>query len=746
MSDTRLYKSEVRVYADNYYSLNMIPISKKARNIILVTISMFIAYQSACAQAAKGYRNPQLPTEQRIQLLLESLTLEEKISMLGFRNPGIPRLGIPAYNWWNEALHGVARAGKATVYPQAIALAATFNDSLIWQVADAISTEARAKYNLASQLNRREQYMGLTFWSPNINIFRDPRWGRGQETYGEDPYLTARTGSAFIRGLQGSDVRYLKTSACAKHYAVHSGPESTRHTFNAIVDEKDLRETYLYAFRSLVDAGVESVMCGYNRVNGEPCCTSNTLLKKILKDEWKFKGHIVTDCWALEDIWKRHKVMGNATEVAAAAVNAGINMDCSNLLQDDLLNALKQNLITEASIDQALKPSLRTQFKLGFYDDPAMVPFSKLGEESIHNNRHIDLARKAAQQSMVLLKNDKNLLPFSREKYKSLMVIGPNAANADALLGNYHGVSSTMVTFVEGITEAAGSATGVQYDLGCTDSDTTHFGGIWAAGNSDAIIAVVGLSPISEGEEGDAFMAPKGGDRVDLNIPRSHLTFLKALRKTNKPTVVVVTSGSAVDISAIEPYADAIILAWYPGEQGGNALADIVFGEVSPSGKLPVTFYKSLTDLPSYDDYSMKGRTYRYFNGDVQYPFGFGLSFTSFAYRWSKEPLKAYSFKDTISIDVSVKNTGNLKGDEVAQLYIQYPDGDRMPVIELKGYQRVSIEKGMEKIVRFRLPVNDLVKWDLSKKKWSVVKGMYKISIGSDSKDIRLRKEFIVKG
>jgi len=693
-----------------------------------------------------AYKNQHLTLDVRVQSLLNNLTLEEKISMLGFQSPGVDRLNIVAYNWWNEALHGVARAGKATVYPQAIALAATFNDSLIHEVADAISTEARAKYNLATKLNRHEQYFGLTFWSPNINIFRDPRWGRGQETYGEDPYLTSRIGTAFIRGLQGNDPKYLKASACAKHFAVHSGPEANRHTFNAEVDEKDLRETYLFAFHALVDAGVESVMCAYNRVNGEPCCTSNTLLRNILRNEWKFSGHVVTDCWALDDIWMRHHVMPSATVVAAEAVKAGVNMDCSTMLQSDLMKAIEQKLITEKDIDLALAPALRTQFKLGFYDDPTTVPFSTLGEEDVHNATQISLARKTAQQSMVLLKNENNLLPLQKEKYKSIMVVGPNAANADALLANYHGVSPSLVTFAEGIAEGAGPATGVQYDLGCTDTDTVRFGGLWAAGNSDVVVAVVGLTPVSEGEEGDAFMAPHGGDKIDLSIPKSHIAYLKALRKTNKPVIAVITSGSAIDVAAIEPYADAIILAWYAGEQGGHALADILFGKISPSGKLPITFYNALKDLPPYDHYSMKGRTYRYFTGEVQYPFGFGLSYTSFNYHWNTLPQEKYTAKDTMHISIAVKNVGAMRGDEIVQIYMQYPTGERVPVAELKQFERVTIEKGKQQNVSFHIPIQELQKWNLSKKRWEVLTGTYALYAGSHSRDLKLTKEFRVTG
>lgn len=701
------------------------------------------------AQSPTGglpFRNERMPMESRVKDLLERLTLEEKIALLGYRSQAVPRLDIPAYNWWNEALHGVARAGLATVFPQAIGMAATFNDSLLQDVADAISTEARAKYNLAIGQERRLQYMGLTFWSPNINIFRDPRWGRGQETYGEDPYLTARMGVAFVKGLQGRDPNYLKAAACAKHFAVHSGPEAGRHSFNAQVDEKDLRETYLYAFKKLVDAGVESVMCAYNRVNDQPCCTGNTLLKNILRKEWQFKGHVVTDCWALDDIWKSHKTMNSRVEVAAAALKAGVNLDCSDLLQDELMKAYQQKLVTDVEIDTALGVILRTQLKLGFFDAPAKVPFSRLGDESVHTDRHIALARKAAVQSMVLLKNDNNLLPLKKEQYRSIMILGPNAGAMDPLVANYHGMSGNMVTFAEGITAAVGAATAVQYDQGSDYTDTVRFGGIWAAGESDITIAVVGLTPVLEGEEGDAFLAPHGGDKRDLSIPAAHIALLKALRQKKKPVVVVVTAGSAVDIAAIEPYADAIILAWYPGEQGGNALADILFGKLSPAGRLPVTFYESFDDLPAYDRYEMKGRTYRYFNGNVQFPFGFGLSYTAFAYQWVNRPKAINSVRDTLTFSVSVTNTGPMDGDEVVQAYVQYPSLERMPLKELKGFKRVPVQKGGEQVVEFRVPISELQKWDLPTRRWKLYPGNYTIVIGSNAQDARLTASLKVKG
>jgi len=693
------------------------------------------------------FRDASLPQADRVRDLLSRLTLEEKISLLGYRSKAVDRLSIPAYNWWNEGLHGVARAGEATVFPQAIGMAATFDNRLLREAAGTISTEARAKYNLSTASGRREQYMGLTFWSPNINIFRDPRWGRGQETYGEDPYLTSTMGTAFIKGIQGDDPRYLKASACAKHFAVHSGPEANRHTFDAIVDEKDLRETYLYSFKRLVDSGVESIMCAYNRVNGEPCCSGPTLLHRILHDEWHFKGHVVTDCGALDDIFGRHKALPGLVETAAAAIKAGVDLDCSNVLQDDVLKAVNTGLLTKQEVDSALAPLIRTQLKLGFFDPTAAVPFSSYGADSVHTAGHIRQARRLAAESMVLLKNDRNILPLQKDSLASLMIVGPNSFSFDALAGNYHGVSAPMVTFLEGLTAAAGPAVHVEYDQGCDYKDSIHFGGTWAASNCQATIAVIGLTPVMEGEEGDAFLAPHGGDRVDLSLPAAHIAYIKALRKAihDKPLIVVVTAGSAIDLTPILPYADAILLAWYPGEQGGNALADIIFGKISPSGHLPVTFYRSLDDLPDYKDYSLKGRTYRYFNGPVQYPFGFGLSYTRFAYAWQQSPPQAAAIKDTLTFSLKVNNTGDRDGDEVVQAYLQYPNGDRMPVRELKAFRRVTVPAHGGQPVSIAIPVSELQKWDLPTGKWKLFKGNYKLILGSDSRDEKLTATFSVK-
>ncbi|MES2418559.1 MAG: glycoside hydrolase family 3 N-terminal domain-containing protein [Bacteroidota bacterium] len=714
--------------------------------LILIVILSSLSINSK-AQNIPIYRDEDLPIEKRIQSLLQALTLSEKASLLGYNSRAIPRLGIPAYNWWNEGLHGVARAGKATIFPQAIAMAATFNNALIKQAASAISTEARAKYNLATQQNRRLQYMGLTFWSPNINIFRDPRWGRGQETYGEDPFLTARIGVAYVQGMQGNDPRYLKVSATAKHFVAHSGPEATRDKFNALVDEKDLRETYLYAFKALVDGGVESVMTAYNRVNSEPNSISKTLLNGILLKEWNFKGHVVTDCGALDDVYQHHKVLNNRVEVAAAAIKAGINLDCSTILQNDVEAAVKQKLISEAEVDAALTKILSTEFKLGFFDSGAYSPYAHYGADSINSTAHIALARKIAVQSMVLLKNKNNLLPLKPEDYSSITVLGTNAAASDVLMGSYHGVNNNMVNYVEGITNAVTLNTRVEYDQGASYQDTTHFGGIWAAGNSDISIAVIGLSPALEGEAGDAFLSLTGGDKADLSLPAGHIAFMRALRKGNprKPIIAVVTSGSNVDLSTIEPYADAIILAWYSGEQGGNALADILFGKVSPSGHLPVTFYRTVNDLPNYTSYAMKNRTYRYFNGTVQYPFGFGLSYTHFDYEWKTKPQTVYTVKDSINLTIQVKNTGKMDGDEVVQAYIKYPNLERMPLKELKGFKRVSIKQGQNAIITLAIPIQDLQKWDLTHHQWKLYAGTYEVLLGNDSQTEKLSAIFTIR-
>jgi len=709
----------------------------------LLVIAFLFFDSSTFSQQKFLFRDTAQTIEVRVNDLLHHLTLEEKISLLGYQSKAVERLNIPAYNWWNEALHGVARAGNATIFPQAIGMAASFNNDLLRECVDAISTEARAKYNLASRSGNHFQYMGLTFWSPNINIFRDPRWGRGQETYGEDPFLTATMGTAFVQGIQGNDPLHLKAAACAKHFAVHSGPEKERHGFNAIVDEKDLRETYLYAFHKLADANVEAVMTAYNAVNGEPCSINKHLLQDLLKNEWHFKGYVVTDCGALNDIYSFHKTYPTKIEVAAAAIKSGVDLECGSIFQDDVMKAIDQKLLTLQDVNSALSHILRTEIKLGFFNDSSSSPYKNYNEDSVANNYHRLLAKKMAEQSMVLLKNDKNILPLDLKKYPQLMIVGPNASSLDALIGNYHGVTDRAVNFVEGITNAVGVGARVEYDQGCDYKDTTKFGGIWAAGNADIAIACLGLTPVYEGEEGDAFLSEYGADRKTLSIPAAHIAYLKALRKgTKNPIILVINSGSAVDVSELAPYADAIILAWYPGEEGGNALADILFGKVSPSGHLPVTFYKSVEQLPAYNNYSMQGRTYRYFNGEVEYSFCFCLSYTKFDYAWNEKPVLK---NDSITFSVSIKNTGNYNSDEVAQVYVGYPNMQRMPLKELKAFKKISLDINQQKTIQFSIALSELKKWDLDKNNWQLYKGDYTINVGNNSADKRLTSTVKIK-
>jgi beta-glucosidase len=713
------------------------------RNYIIYTGLLTCALH---AQGQELYRDTSKTPGQRADDLLNRLTLTEKAMLLGYRNEAIERLNIPAYNWWSEGLHGVARAGEATVFPQAIGMAATFDPALVQQAGTVISTEARAKYNLASERGNRGMYVGLTYWSPNINIFRDPRWGRGQETYGEDPYLTSIMALAYVKGMQGNVPGKLKIAAAAKHFVAHSGPEATRDYFNAVVSESDLHNTYLYAFKRLAKGDVAGIMTAYNRVNGIPNSVNTALVRNTILNDWGYKGYIVTDCGALDDVFYTHKYLTDGVAAAAAAVKAGMNLDCSSVLRDDVIKAVEQKLITEQDVNSALKPVLLTQVKLGMYDNPALSPYKTYRDDSIHNANHVALARKAAQESMVLLKNDNNTLPLKAESIQSIMITGPNAASLDALAGSYHGVSSKMVNFAEGITGAVSKGTRVEYDLGAGAVDTTHFGGIWGAGNADVTIAVVGLLPVDEGEAGDAFLSAAGGDKKTLSLPASHVAFMRDLRKAvKKPIIAVVTAGSAVDIAAIAQYADAVILAWYPGEQGGNALADVVFGKVSPSGRLPVTFYNSADDLPAFDNYSMQGRTYRYFKARVQYPFGYGMSYTTFRYDAVPGTKKAYHEKETIEVTVDVTNTGSVTADEVIQAYIKYPANPALPVKELKQFVRASFKPGESITISMHIAVEELMKWDEKQHKQKLYPGTYTLYIGGNSDNEGVQYNFEVR-
>lgn len=701
----------------------------------LKLLILFILTTVSFCKAQYPFNDHSLPVDKRVDDLLGRLTTDEKISLLLYNSPGVERLGIPAYNWWNEALHGVGRAGRATVFPQAIGMAATFNDALIKQVATVISDEARAKYNIAVKNNNRGQYLGLTFWSPNINIFRDPRWGRGHETYGEDPFLTGRIGAAFVSGLQGNDPRYYKTVACAKHFAVHSGPEPDRHAFNAMISDNDLYNTYLAAFRKLVvDAKVGGVMCAYNRLDSLPCCGSSFLLQDILRKEWGFKGYLVTDCWALDDIFRYHKYVKTPEEAAAIAIKNGVNVECGNTL-NTLQNAMKQGLLKETDIDASLAINLKVLMKLGWFDKQDKTPYSQLGEKDINNEAGRQLARKNAAQSMVLLKNSNHTLPLSKNLQR-ILVTGPNADDLDVLLANYNGNSGNMVTVLEGITNAVSPSTVIYHNRGCELTDTSLQNIHWMTGEADAVVAVMGLSPLLEGENGDAYLSQAGGDKTDITFPYTQLKYLRKLReKTKKPLVVVLTTGSAIELKEVEEMADAVLLAWYPGEQGGNAVADILFGKTNPAGRLPVTFYRSNNDLPAFEDYSMKGRTYRYFTGQVQHPFGFGLSYTSFGY----SGLKVTAVPSGYSVNFTVTNTGNFSGDEIVQLYIRRMNAKRdEPVKQLKEFRRITLAKGESRKVNLLLQQNDLAYYDEQAKKWMVYPGEYEVMIGGSSEDNKL--------
>ena len=626
--------------------------------------------------------------------LVGKMTIEEKASQLKYDAPAIPRLGIPAYNWWNEVLHGVARAGTATVFPQAIGLAAMFDEEMQEKIAEIIACEARAKYNGQSRHEDRDIYKGLTVWSPNINIFRDPRWGRGHETYGEDPYLTSRLGIRFIRGLQG-DGKYLKVAACSKHFAVHSGPEALRHEFDAVACPKDMTETYLAAFEATVkEAEVESVMGAYNRVNGEPACGSETLLKKTLREKWGFRGHVVSDCWAVRDFHENHKVTDTAPESAALAIKNGCDLNCGNTYLH-MMEALQEGLVTEENITTACERLFTTRFLLGLFDDDC--EYNSIPVTDADTDEHDEMALRAAEKSMVLLEND-GTLPLDPSSVKTVAVIGPNADSIPALEGNYNGTSSRYVTFLEGIRSyCRDHGIRVLYSLGChlykdrtsnlAQADDRLAEAMMYAEQADVTIACVGLDATLEGEEGDTGNEYYSGDKNDLLIPESQRKLLKVLEKSSKKLVTVIAAGSSLNV----PEGGAKVFAWYPGQAGGTALARILFGEVNPSGHLPVTFYRDVNDLPAFEDYSMKERTYRYFTGEVLYPFGFGLSYTS----WNISGAR----KNGEQVTAEIENTGTMDGETVVQVYVRCDSPDAPVHPRLCGFARISVPAGEKKTV-----------------------------------------------
>ncbi|MDC7231889.1 MAG: glycoside hydrolase family 3 N-terminal domain-containing protein [Spirochaetales bacterium] len=651
------------------------------------------------------YKNSKLPFNTRVKDLISRMTLEEKASQLLFNSPAIERLDIPEYNWWNECLHGIARGGKATVYPQAIGLAATFDRELIQEIASAISEEARAKYHDAVRKGRREQYQGLTFWTPNVNIFRDPRWGRGQETYGEDPYLTAEIGTRFVRGLQQTSGPYMKAAACAKHFAVHSGPEGKRHGFDAIASAHDMAETYLPAFKKLVEEDVESVMGAYNRTNGEVCCGSPTLLKKILREEWGFKGHVVSDCWAIRDFHEEHKVTERPEESVALALNNGCDINCG-CTYEYILKAHAEGLITEEQIEESLERALMTRMKLGMFNSPEEDPFYTDSVDSINCREFRSLSRKAAAESFVLLKNN-GILPVQREQYKKMLITGPTAADLEALMGNYNGLSGNMTTLLEGLFQEFDDGMQIEYRTGSFLAHTKSNDLDWAAfeaEKSDIIIACMGLTQMIEGEEGDALASSTSGDRMDLRLPESQRVFLEKLLHTGKPVVLLVTGGSPVDLRDYADRCAAMLWLWYPGEEGGLALGDVLSGRISPAGKLPITFPLSTDDLPPFEDYSMKGRTYKYMEKTPQYPFGFGLSYSPCLLDSASASRNSIKEGESLEVSVMVKNRGSYDTDEVVQLYISKEvEGEDLPRQELIDFERISLKAGEEKQMNFSL-------------------------------------------
>lgn len=692
------------------------------------------------------FRDPELPLAQRVSDLLGRLTPAEKAAQMLHEAPALPRLGIPAYNWWNECLHGVARAGTATVFPQAIGLAASFNVRLMSEVARAISDEARAKHHAYAAEGDYGYYKGLTYWSPNINIFRDPRWGRGHETYGECPFLTAQLGVSFVQGLQGNDERYLKLVATAKHLAVHSGPEGLRHGFDARVSPKDLFETYLPAFWALVnDAHVVSVMTAYNRVNGEPASASPTLLQRILRENWGFSGYVVSDCWAIRDIHEQHQVTAGPVESAAAAVKAGCDLNCG-CTYEHLPAALEQGLVTEAELDVSVGRLFEARLRLGMFDPPERVPFASIPFDVVDCAEHRQLARRAAQESLVLLKND-GTLPL-RSDLKSLAVIGPNASADQVLWGNYSGTASQTVTPLEGIRARLPAGVKLYYAEGCK-AQGTELSNCAPHGNlteavmlaklADVSILVLGLNAQIEGEQGDAGNSEASGDKLDLGLTGLQQQLLEAVVGVGKPVVLVLVAGSALAVTYAEECANAIVQAWYPGEEGGSALADVLFGDVSPAGRLPVTFPRALSDVPAFEDYAMQGRTYRYLTAEPLFPFGFGLSYTRFEYSRLELSTSTAELSEDLQVEVSVTvtNAGPRASDEVVQLYMKDLESSVMvPHHELRGVQRLHLAAGASQSACFSLSAKSLSLIDAQGNR-QLEPGTFRIFVGGSQPDAR---------
>lgn len=676
--------------------------------------------------------------------LVSKMTLEEKMGQMMYSSPAIERLGIPAYNWWNEALHGVARAGVATVFPQSIGLGATFDPQLLHEIGDVVSTEGRAKFNEFSKRGDHGIYKGLTFWAPNVNIFRDPRWGRGQETFGEDPYLTATLGVEYIKGLQGDDPEHLKSAACAKHFAVHSGPEAVRHEFNAEASKHDMYDTYLYAFKRCVkDAKVEAVMGAYNRVNGEPACGSKTLLKDILRDEWGFEGHVVSDCWAIMDFHTHHNVTKTVQESAAMAVNNGCDLNCGTAFLH-LKEAYDEGLVTEEAITEAVERLMEVRIRLGMMKDYPS-PYENLSYEKVECREHVELAVDAARRGMVLLKNRNGFLPLDKSRIKTIAVIGPNANSRDALIGNYTGTSSEYITPLEGIQRYVGSDIRVLYAEGChLYRDKVEFlaekkdrfeEAVIAAEQADIVVMCLGLDATVEGEEGDAGNEYASGDKLGLRLPGLQQDLLERVAEVGKPIVLLLSAGSAIDLSWAQEHIEAILDTWYPGARGGKAVAEVLFGDYSPCGKLPLTFYRDADKLPDFKDYSMKNRTYRYTDSNILYPFGYGLSYSKVSYKNTAVSCSECGVADSVTVTAEVTNEGAYPIHEGVQAYIKHMDAaEGAPGYQLKGVANVALAPGETKKVEICLQPRDFA--TITEEGGCVIlPGEYSISIGGQQPD-----------
>lgn len=694
----------------------------------------------ACSNQAP-YQNKSLSPTERAADLVSRLTLEEKINLMQNNSSAVKRLGIKPYEWWNEALHGVARNGLATVYPQAIGMGASFNDTLLYQVFTSISDEARVKYRQAREAGNYKRYTGLTFWTPNINIFRDPRWGRGQETYGEDPYLTSRMGLSVVNGLQGpQNTKYNKTHACAKHYAVHSGPEWNRHSFNAEnINPRDLWETYLPAFQDLVIQGnVKEVMCAYNRFEGDPCCGSDRLLINILRNEWNYKGLVVSDCGAIDNFYfkGRHETHKNKADASAAAVLSGTDLECGRSYTG-LISAVKEGLINESAIDQSLCRLMKARFELGEMDDT--TPWDQLPDSLLSCHAHQQLALQMARESMTLLQNHKNILPLDKEM--TVALIGPNANDSVMQWANYNGFPVHTITLLEGLTQYLPQERLIyipQKNIEVQKYPWVNYypndiqAVINQAAKADVIIYAGGISASLEGEEMDVDAEGfRGGDRTTIELPNVQRKLVKALKATGKPIVFVNFSGCAMGLQPESQICDAILQAWYPGQAGGTAIAEVLFGDYNPAGRLPITFYKKDNQLPDFEDYNMQGRTYRYLNYEPLYPFGHGLSYTTFSY--------STPFIENGKLKVKVTNSGNYNGDEVIQLYIKRYDDPDGPLKTLRGFQRIHIPAGQTSEVSFPLTSDTFTWWDKDSNTVHPLQGRYKILVGGTSEESLLK-------